>query len=401
MRRSAKCWSRGQHREAHSRSRTEHGAWFDWDAGGLYARTLSNNAEASLKVLADAWLNPTFPQEELERLRTRRLTSLAQEKNNPGAMAQNALAVAVFGRGHPYGNPLFGQERDIKSMTRQDIVDLHAELKRSAPMTLIAVGDLDRAKVDGWIASAFADALTRRTVRAPTAIAAAPAAPATQAVYFVHMPKATQSTVLLGTTGVRMSTPDRYAVTVMNAVFGGTFASRVNMNLREKHAYTYGARSRFSMRRGVGPFSAGGAMVADHTGDALRELLVEAKKMTEAEPTTDELSLAKNGLRLSLPGRFQTASDVASGLADLPVYGLADTEFDTWSTQISAVAGADALRVAKAYLKSFRIVIVGDREKVLPQIEPLKLGKVIELDPFGEPAKADTAVMAPAKDKKK
>jgi hypothetical protein len=111
--------------------------------------------------------------------------------------------------------------------------------------------------------------------------------------------------------------------------------------------------------------------------------------MAEAEPTADELALAKSGLRLSLPGRFQTASDVASGLSDLPIYGFADTEFETWPKAIDAVSGADALRVAKGYLTRFRIVIVGDREKVLPQMEPLKLGPVTELDAFGDVAKAE------------
>jgi zinc protease len=366
----------------------EHGAWFDWDAGGLYARVLAAKSEDTLKLLADEWLRPSFPAEELERVRTRRLTSLTQEKTSPGAMAQNAIAATVFGRKHPYGNPLFGLEKNVKALTRDDVVKLHAELKKTAELTLVVSGDASRTQLESWVSAAFGEALEKRTLRSavPPAVVSEAAAAGGLKLYFVHLAKATQSTVIVASVGLEVKAQERDSAQVMNAIFGGTFASRVNMNLREKHAYTYGARSRFSMRRGAGPFSVGGAMVADHTGDALREMLSEASQMASAEPTTEELALAKNSLRLSLPGRFETASDVASALAELPIYGLLDDEFSTKSSRTLAVTGNDVLRVAKATLdkRRFRIVVVGDRDKVLPQLQALNLGGIQELDAFGD-----------------
>jgi zinc protease len=376
----------------------EHGAWFDWDAGGLYARVLASKSEDTLKLLADEWLRPSFPAEELERVRTRRLTSLTQEKTSPGAMAQNAIAASLFGRKHPYGNPLFGLEKNVKALTRDDVVKLHAELKKTAELTLVVSGDASRAQLESWVSAAFGEALEKRTL--PRGGAAVPVAlPESSAsggpkMYFVHLAKATQSTVMVAAVGLQAKAQDRDSAQVMNAIFGGTFASRVNMNLREKHAYTYGARSRFSMRRGAGPFSVGGAMVAEHTGDALREILSEVDKMASAEPSAEELALAKNSLRLSLPGRFETASDVASALAELQVYGFPDDEFATKSSRTLAVTGNDVLRVAKATLdkRRFRVVVVGDREKVLPQLQALNLGVIQELDAFGEMLQAASAV---------
>lgn len=192
-----------------------------------------------------------------------------------------------------------------------------------------------------------------------------------------------------------MSTPDRDALNVANAILGGMFSSRINMNLREAHAYTYGAYSRFSFRHGAGPFTAGGAIVADKTAPAIGELFVELTASRDKEATADELANAKENLKLALPGRFETVSDVTNALSDIAVYDLPLDEYTTRVKRIDAVTAADVKRVAAAHLRpsAVRVIVVGDRAKLEPALEVLHLGPPEIRDAYGD-------VMAPVPPKK-
>jgi zinc protease len=348
--------------------------------------------EPGLRLITDEWLSPSFPEAELDRVRTRRLTSLAQEKMSPGAMAQNALAASLFGRKHPYGNNLFGREADVKSITRDDLVRLHKAKSATGRLAVVVAGDTTRGALEpllestlGALPKADRETLTGKPSVAPSPVAAR--------LVFVHLRGATQSTVLVAGAGTDAAYKERDALAVMNSIFGGAFASRVNMNLREKHAYTYGARSRFAMRRGAGPFTVGGAIVAEHTGEAISEIMNELDAMVKTDVSADELALAKENIRLGMPGRFETVADVTSAVTDIPAYGLPLDEFSTRSARIDAVGAKEVRKVASAFLvkEKLRVIVVGDRDKVLPQLQKLGLGEPLELDAYGDPAPKNAA----------
>lgn len=362
-----------------------HSAWMDWDSGGVGVRVLADRLDAALELMADVALAPTFPEAEIERLRARRITAIQAEKSSPGAIAQNAVAAAVFGRAHPYGHSLSGEEADARRLGRAEIVRAYDRVFSPKGAALVVAGDVTTATLLPKLEATFGawkrtDAAVRRPPKAPTK-------PATdKRVVFVDRPGA-QSQIQLVRVGVPHSIEDRDAFIVANAILGGTFSSRVNMNLREKHAYTYGARSSFAMRHGAGPFSVGAAVFADKTGPAIKEVLEELEGLRRDGPTEDELAHAKESIRLAMPARFETVSDVTAAVSDLVTYDLPLDDYEKRPARVDAVTAADVKRVAAGYFApgSMTVVVVGDRSIVLPQLAELGLGAVDERDAYGNP----------------
>jgi zinc protease len=203
-------------------------------------------------------------------------------------------------------------------------------------------------------------------------------------VVLVDVPGAAQSQVFVAEEGAPYATADRIPLGVMNLILGGMFSSRINLDLREAKAYTYGAHSRFAMRHGAGAFAAGGAIFAEHTADAARELLAQVTRMRDEPVTAEELADAKENARLALPARFETAEDVTAALQDIAVYGLPLDEYDSRAARIDAVTAADVQRVARQWLRpdTLRVVVTGDRARVEKDLTAL--GSFEVRDAFGD-----------------
>jgi len=363
-----------------------HGAWVDWDSAGVSLRVLTDKLDAGLELMADVALTPTFPQGEIDRLQTRRITAIQAEKSNPGAVAQNAVSAALFGRSHPYGHSLSGEEADAKKLTRAEIVRAYDRVFNPQSAAIVVAGDVTQASLlpklekafGGWTAKP--GALTRRAPKAPAKAAT------DKRIVFSDRPGA-QAQIQLVRTGVPYAVKDRDAYIIANAILGGMFSSRVNMNLREKNGYTYGARSYFSMRHGAGPFLVGAAVHADKTAAAIKEVLSELDGLRRDGPTEEELALAKESIRLAMPGRFEGVSDVAAAMSDLVVYDLPLDEYEKRPARVDAVTADDVKRVAKEYFGSdaMTIVVVGDRNTVGKQVEGLGFGPLDERDAYGNP----------------
>ncbi len=377
----------------------QHGAWFDWDSGGVSMKVLADRLDAGLELMSDVALNPTFPEAEVERLRARRIAGIQAEKSSPGTAASNAVAASLFGRAHPYGHSLTGEEADAKKLTRADIVRAYDRLFSPQNAALVVAGDVTQAALVPKLEAAFGawkakpGAISRK---AP----AAPKSPATKKrVVFVDRPGA-QSQIQLVKIGVPYATKEREAIVVTNAILGGMFSSRINMNLREKNSYTYGARSYFSMRHGAGPFLVAAPVYADKTGAAIKEVFSEIEGLRKGGPTPDELALAKESIRLAMPGRFETASDVAAAISELVIYDLPLDDYEKRLARIDAVTAEDVKRVATQLLASdtMTLVVVGDKKTVGPQITALELGDFDERDPYGNPVAPPKT--EPAKQKK-
>jgi len=363
-----------------------HGAWVDWDSAGVSIRVLSERLDAGLELMADVALAPTFPEAEVERLRTRRITAIQAEKSSPGTIASNTTAAALFGRGHPYGHSITGEEGDAKKLTRAEIVRAYDRLFSPRNAALVVAGDVTAATLLPKLEATFGSwkakpgAVTRKPPKTPAKAAT------DKRVVFVDRAGA-QSQIQLVRLGVPHSVKDREAFVIANAILGGMFSSRVNMNLREKHSYTYGARSYFAMRHGAGPFLVAAAVFADKTGPAIKEALNELEGLRRDGPTEEELALAKESIRLAMPGRFESVSDVAAAVSDLVVHDLPLDEYEKRSARIEAVTAEDVKRVALEYFggDAMTLVVVGDRSTVLPQLDKLDLGAIDERDPYGNP----------------
>jgi predicted Zn-dependent peptidase len=202
-------------------------------------------------------------------------------------------------------------------------------------------------------------------------------APARRQIYLVDKPGAPQSQIRIGTIGVARSTPDYFPIQVMNTILGGSFSSRLNLNLREKHGYTYGASSGFDMRVTPGPFSAQAGVQTDKTSESLTEFFNELNGILKTIPA-DELARAKNYVALRFPGTFETTGDMARRLEDAIIYRLPDDYFSRYVETINAVTGADVQRVAQKYIQPDRlaVIVVGDRKTIEPGIRKLNLGPI-------------------------
>jgi zinc protease len=341
----------------------------------------------ALQLMADVALRPTFPKEELDRLRQERLTAILQARDNPAAIDATAFNRVLYGATHRYGTSVNGTAATLKSFDVDDLRAFYAAAFQPTNASLLVVGDVTMEKVLPMLESSFGG---WKPQAAPPAVAI-PAAPdiTARTVYLIDKPGAPQSQVRIGWIGVPRSTPDYFPIQVMNTILGGSFSSRLNMNLREKHGYTYGAGSGFDMRASAGPFVATAGVQTDKTAEALKEFFNELDGILQPVPA-DELDRAKNYISLRFPATFETTVDISRRLEDAIVYHLPDNYFATYVMDMEAVTAADVQRVAQKYIHPNRsvIVITGDRKAIEPGIQALKLGavKILTIDDvFGPP----------------
>jgi predicted Zn-dependent peptidase len=329
-------------------------------------------AEA-LPIMVDVIAHPTFPEDELERLRQERLTTLLQARDDPAAVATPAFARVVFGDQHRYGTSPVGTTATVGAFSVAQLKAFHAERYRPGNATLIVVGDIAAAGGLPSIERAFG-AWSAGTVPARKAVAAAPQVEGVRVVV-VDMPGAEQSQIRIGSVGVPRSTPDYFALQVLNTVLGGPFTSRLNQNLREEHGYAYGASSRFDMRLAAGPFMAGAGVQTDKTAESLTEFFNELRAIREPIDE-DELAKAKNYVALGFPSEFETISDLAGRLEELAIYGLPQRYFADYTANIEAVTAAAVQRAAQTYIRpdNVAVVIAGDLERIGPPVRALNLG---------------------------
>ena len=342
----------------------------------------------ALPIMADVALRPTFPTDELERLRRQRLTSLLQARDDPGTIASTAFSRILYGPTHRYGTPNFGTADTIKAFTPDDLRAFYTAAFRPANSALLVVGDVVPDNVMPLFESSFGKWQTAGSAATQAKVPSAQE-PARRDVYLVDKPDAPQSQIRIGWIGVPRSTPDYFPIQVMNTILGGAFSSRLNMNLREKHGYTYGAGSAFDMRASAGPFSASAGVQTDKTGESLKEFFNELNGILQPVPS-DELSRAKNYVSLRFPSGFETTGDISRRLEEVLVYRLPQDYFSKYVQNIEAVKEVDVQRVAQKYIQParFAVVVVGDRKVIEPAVPALNLGtiKVMTLDDVFGPA---------------
>jgi zinc protease len=362
-----------------------HNAWVDWDSGGASLRVLPNKLDAALALLGDVVLHPSFPDAEIERLKARRLSAIQQERNSVQAMGSNATSAILFGRASPYGHSLSGREQDLAKVTRPALVKAHDLVFTPSRTAIVVAGDVTREDLLRKLEATFGG---WRGAASPASPPKPPVKPIDAArVIWVDKPGAPQSVVRLAEVGLPRLAPDRDAVSVMNTIFGGMFSSRINLNLREKNAYTYGAGSTFHMRHGAGPFTVGGNIVADKTAPAIAEIFGELRRMRDEPVTEKDLENAKENIKRAMPGRFETVTEVTGALSDIAVYGLPLDEYATRPARIDKITADDVIKASKAHLHldAIKIIVVGDRKKLESSLETLHLGVVEQLDAYGDP----------------
>jgi zinc protease len=333
----------------------------------------------ALPIMADVALRPTFPAEELERQRQQRLTNLLQARDDPATIASLAFSRVLYGPEHRFGTATMGTAATIKGFTPGDLTAFYRGAFRPENATLLVVGDITPDRVLPLLEKHFGGWTAPASTAAPVTMPAAPQ-PARRQIYLVDKQGAPQSQIRIGTIGVARSTTDFFPIQVMNTILGGSFSSRLNLNLREKRGYTYGASSGFDMRLTPGPFSAQAGVQTDKTSESLTEFFNELNGILKPVPA-DELARAKNYVSLRFPSSFETTGDIARRLEDAVIYKLPDDYYSRYVQNIEAITAADVQRVAQKYIQPDRlaVIVVGDRKTIEPGIRALNLGAITPL----------------------
>jgi zinc protease len=353
------------------------------DATTVSASALSKNFPALLDIVADVALHPAFPSQEIDRQRASRLAQLVQQRENPSQLAAQVTVSALYGQRHPYGFTEIGTEPAVKAMTRDDMLAFWKQNFVPNNAALVVAGDISMTELRALVDKAFGAWASGTPARPALGTPST-----TQAkVIIVDKPGAPQTQLRVATIGAARSSPDFRPMQVMNLALGGLFASRINMNLREDHGYTYGANSQFSFRKSAGPFQVGSGVRTDVTAPAISEILKEIRGMVDKPVQGEELANAKAALVNSLPGAFETSSNAVGNFSNIFIYDLPLDYYTHYAEQVNAVTSDQALAMVKKYLSPDRLIVVavGDRSKIEPEIRKLNLGTVEVRDAEGRP----------------
>lgn len=341
----------------------------NWDAAFVQTGGLAAHWRDGLHTLAEVALEPTFPGSELERLQRQREAELLARRDQPGALAEDAFARLVYA-GTPYDHTLSGDLEASRSTSREDVEDFYRGHLAARGAAFVAAGDFDPQDLLAAAELVFAD-WPAASFTPPPLVHTLPMAGCR--VSLVNRPQAAQTELRIGHAGVSRLDPDRSTLRVLNSLLGGKFTSRINLNLRERHGYTYGASSRFVERLGPGPFVISCAVATEHAGAATREVLGELRRLQEDLVGEDELADARNYLLGVFPYGLQTADDLVDKLEDLAVYDLPDDDFENHLHRMREVRPADIRAAAGTHLHpdAIAVVAVGPASELVPQLADL------------------------------
>jgi predicted Zn-dependent peptidase len=352
------------------------------ESGSISFTSTKDKVSGTLDILADMLLHPSFPADALDRLRARTLVTLAQDKDRTGSIANVVFPRVLYSTASPYGRSR--TEQSVKAITRDDLIAFHHAYFQPGRAVITVVGDITAAeakqKVEKALASWPAGGAPPNFTYPP------PPPPAPTTIYLVDKPGAAQSTFAIGLVGPMRTTPDYYALRVMNELFGELFQSRLNANIREARGYSYGVNSRFSYGRGPGPFRAGGDIKTTVTDSALLEFMKEINGIRGTRPVTDaELAAAKAALIQSLPGRVGSVAGIGGMISEIFVQQLSEEYYQQFGREVNTITKEDVERVARKYIDPdhLAIVIVGDRKVIEAPLRATHVAPIVLLDADG------------------
>lgn len=332
---------------------------------GISMRTLSKHLDATFALFADSLLRPGMRQEELERNITRRLEALKQQKATPVQIAGRVTWPVIFGAAHPFGR--VKTEQSYKAISAGDCKKFHKRQIKPRGARLFVVGDMSEAQVR----ERFDGGLKGWSGAVPAMPKLPRPAPLRGKVFFVHVPGAAQSAVTVGHLGPQRKAKEYLSNLLMNAVLGGGFASRINMNLREAKGYSYGARGGVAYTRDYGVFRLSSSVRSDATYQTVIEMMGEMTGLQSGSKavTAEELMRERNSEVLGLPGNFATARQALFQYRDLVYHGLPLDYYDSYIGSLQAVTPEQVMASARSTLKPEQasILIVGDGDAPMIQ----------------------------------
>ncbi len=325
----------------------------------------SESAAAAVALIADVARHPSFPESDLARIRTDLARDLSIRRSQPGQLAAERFSQVLFGNS-AYGR-MFPTEAALQGYTIDQVRAFHAKNFGAARSFLYVVGKFDAAAVEGAVRASLGDwaAGTPATKPQVTPVSA-------RSLSFIDRPGAVQSTVSIGLPVIDATNADYLALTVTNALLGGSFGSRITSNIREQKGYTYSPNSAVSSRLGAGAWAENADVTTNVTGASIKEILGEIERLRNEPPTAEELRGIQNYLAGTFVLRNSSRPGIAAQLAFLDLYGLSDSYVRNYVQNVYALTPADIQRLTKTYIDPAKlaIVVVGDKSKVAEQLKP-------------------------------
>ena len=361
------------------------GSGSDLDVSYVSLSALRNKLDESLDIFADVILNPSFPEEDFNRLKNQTLAAIQREKVTPTSMALRVFPKILFGENHAYGNPLTGSgtEESVKKITREDLIKFHQTWFKPNNSTLVIVGDITLKEIlpkleklfDGW-----------KPGNVPVKNISEVNHKEKSVVYILDRPGSIQSLIFAGHIAPPSNDPDDIAIGMMNTIFGGAFTSRINMNLREDKHWSYGASSFLMGARGQRPFVVYASVQTDKTKESMIEIKKELEQMkTTKPPTEEELNKNKQNEILALPGSWETMRSVLGSIVSIVKYNLPDDYYQKYPQKLQQLSLEDVKRATNRVIQPDKLVwvVVGDRSKIEQSIRELNFGEIYFVDSDG------------------
>lgn len=345
----------------------------DWDSAFIKITVLSGQLEQATMLLGEATSRPVFPEREVERAKAERLAEILQLETEPRGLADEKFSEFLYTQESRYSKPDEGSTESVSALSRKDVEEFFRSSYRTGSTTVIVVGDISTDEARALITRAFQ---RWPSGVAPNRLLVAAARTTRRSIHIVDKFGAPQSELRAGHVGLPRNHPDFFPTLVMNAVLGGLFGSRINLNLREAHGYTYGASSFYDWRRGPGPFVVSTAVQSEVTALALREILLEIDRIRSERISEEELSLARDYLDGVFPIRYETTAAIASALATLVIYDLPADYYDSYRKNVRGVSADAVLQAAKSHLHpdELQTIVVGDARVIRASVSDLSVG---------------------------
>ncbi|GBD89944.1 peptidase M16 inactive domain protein [bacterium BMS3Abin04] len=348
----------------------------DQDSFSISILSLKENLKKSLNILSLIITQPRFEEPDFIREKQKLLTKILQLRDNPEYIASSAFRKILY-KDSPYFSSTIGYYKDVENIKPEDVKEFYKQNITIDNSTLVVVGKIKIDELKNLVEKNFNNWETKEHKK----LQLNNITPTKANYYFVHKDGAAQSQLRIGMISKSRNSKDFYARTIMNSILGGQFSSRINLNLREDKGFTYGASSSYQYNKHSGSFIVSTGVQSVHTGESISEILKELKEIRK-NITHDEVNFSKSYLIKRYPALFETYSQVASNLMLLIIHDLPDNYFDTYIENLEKVNSNEILKAAKEniLLDQIAILAVGDRKIVLPQLEKLSDGKIIELE---------------------
>lgn len=354
------------------------------DSTTVSISTVAHHVVEGLGLLAEIVAQPRLDPADVGRVRDLRRSRVQQLRAVSGAVADRVFIETLF-QGHPYGHLGIGTDASLASLTAAQVAAFHRDAYHLGSATLIAVGALTHQQLRDAAEQTFG---ALRVLPPDPAVVVAPAdfgavGPCATRLVLIDRPGAVQSELRIGHVAVARDAPDYHALQVLNVVLGGQFVSRLNQRLREEKGYTYGVRTGFDCRRAPGPFAMHGSVQADATAECVREVLSQMAEIGTDRPVTDgELEMARAALTRGFARGFETAGQVARGVASLVLHELPAEYYDRFVPYVEAVDAAAVTAAATAHLRADEAVavIVGPAAELASDLTALGLGEPVRVE---------------------